>query len=87
MQTAGLAGEKGMIDTEEEGQAMDTIQSLGICPCRDSQSAVACHPPSLSVRRRAWPVSSLFTLQLEGGAGSEIGEGGKRKQQREDASL
>ena len=51
VQTAGLAEQKGLIDTEEEeGQTTGTVQSLGIRLCMDSQSAVEHHPPSLRVR-------------------------------------
>lgn len=53
VQTAGLAEEKGLIDTEEEqGQAGGTVLSLGICPCLGSQSAEECHPLSLRVSQR-----------------------------------
>lgn len=78
VQTAGLAEEKGLIDTEEEeGQVMGTILSLGICPCLDSQAAeeLPFVLEGQSEGRKAWIANSLFTLRLEAGDGNETGVG------------
>lgn len=53
---------------------MNTVQSLGLSAhAWTPQAAVACHPPTWRVGHgegRAQTVSSLFSLLLEGGAGS-----------------